>query len=187
MTARPTYSVVIGDLRRELPLFEVAPGVSIAVFNMLGDTLVIKAAAAALADRLVRKMGDVIVTAEAKSIPLAHELSGLLGLPYIVLRKTYRSYMGDALSVQTNSITTGSTQHLFLDEKDRQLLKGAYVILIDDVISTGSTLKGMRDIVEQAQAEVSAVAAVFTEGDQDWSDVIALDNLPVFTAPPNEE
>ena len=180
MSTRPVYSVTVAGIDRDLPLFEVAPGVEIAIFNMLGDTLVTKAASAALAEQLEAKPGDVIVTAEAKAIPLAYELSALMGLPYVVLRKTYKPYMGDAVKATTKSITTGSEQTLFLDEKDRLLVDGNYVILVDDVVSTGSTLNAMKSVVTEARGKISAVAAVFTEGDQDWSEVVALGNLPVF-------
>ena len=180
MSQRPVYVVEIAGITRELPLFEVAPGVEIAIFNMLGDTMIVKGASAALAEKLRDKPGDVIVTAEAKSIPLAYELSALMGLPYVVLRKSYKSYMGEAISTTTNSITTGREQTLYLDEKDKLQIDGNYVILVDDVVSTGSTLEGMKEIVNQAGGKISAVAAVFTEGEKDWSEVVALANLPVF-------
>lgn len=182
MAEREIYTTQIAGLTRHLPLFEVAPGVRIAIFNMLGDTYVIKAAAAALGEALQNSQADVLITAEAKSIPLAYELSALLGIPFVVLRKTYKSYMGDAIKAETNSITTGDTQTLFLDEKDLPQVRGNYCLLLDDVISTGSTLKGMRQVVAAAGGHISQVAAVFTEGDADWSDVIALGNLPVFVS-----
>ncbi|MCB8944315.1 MAG: adenine phosphoribosyltransferase [Ardenticatenaceae bacterium] len=181
MTQRPTYKVEVAGLTRYFPLFEVAPGVRIAIFNMLGDTEIVKAAAPALADKLQGKPGDVIVTAEAKSIPLAYELSVITRLPYVVLRKSYKSYMGRVLKAETTSITTGQVQTLHLDEKDRALVEGKNVILVDDVISTGSTLEGMKNVMAQAKAKVVAITAVFTEGDFDWSHIIALGNLPVFT------
>ena len=181
MTERETYTIEIAGITRHLPLFEVAPGVRIAIFNMLGDTIVVKATAAALAELLKDAPADVLVTAEAKGIPLIYEMSALMGLPYIVLRKTYKSYMGDVIKAETVSITTGKPQTLYLDEKDRALIKGKKVVLVDDVISTGSTLKGMENVVVQAGGEIVRIAAVFTEGDADWSHVIALENLPVFT------
>ena len=179
MSERDTYSVEVAGLSRDFPLFEVAPGVRIAIFNMLGDTYVVKAAAA-LAERLRNTPADVLVTAEAKSMPLIYEMSALMGLPYVVLRKSYKSYMGDAISAQTVSITTGKNQTLYMDEKDRALVGGQQVIIVDDVVSTGSTLQGMLNVVDAADGTVSQIAAVFTEGDADWSHVIALGNLPVF-------
>ncbi|MCB8982422.1 MAG: adenine phosphoribosyltransferase [Ardenticatenaceae bacterium] len=181
MSQRETYMVQIAGIVRHLPLFEVAPGVRIAIFNMLGDTNVVKAAAAALAERLKNTEAQVLVTAEAKSIPLIYEMSALMGLPYVVLRKSYKSYMGNALEAETISITTGKPQHLYMDEKDQALVTNKQVILVDDVVSTGSTLEGMEMLCQQANATVSRVAAVFTEGDTDWSHIVALGNLPVFT------
>jgi adenine/guanine phosphoribosyltransferase-like PRPP-binding protein len=177
---RAFYTVEVAGLIRHFPLFEVAPGVKIAIFNMLGDTFVVKAAAAALAEKLKTIPADVLVTAEAKSIPLIYEMSALMGLPYIVLRKAYKTYMGDAISAETVSITTGRKQTLFLDEKDQLLIRGQRVIIIDDVVSTGSTLEGMKKVVTAADGHVQQIAAVFTEGERDWSEVVALGNLPVF-------
>ena len=180
MSERDTYTVEVAGLTRHLPLFEVAPGVRIAIFNMLGDTHVVKAAAAVLSEKLGSAQGSVLVTAEAKSMPLVYEMSALMGLPYVVLRKNYKSYMGNAIKATTTSITTGSEQTLYLDEKDLHLVRDAQVILLDDVISTGSTLEGMKEVVTAAGGSVTETAAVFTEGDKDWSDIIALGNLPVF-------
>ena len=180
MTQRDSYTVEVAGLLRRFPLFEVAPGVRIAVFNMLGDTYVVKASAAALAERLRDIPADVLLTAEAKSIPLIYEMSALMGLPYVVLRKAYKSYMGEAISAETVSITTGAPQTLFLDEKDRAFIAGKRVIVIDDVISTGSTLNGMEKLVLKAGGHAAQIAAIFTEGDDDWSRVVALGNLPVF-------
>jgi adenine phosphoribosyltransferase len=177
---RQTHTVEIAGLERKLPLFEVASGVRIAVFNMLGDTEFVQACARALAEKLSQVSYDVLVTAEAKSIPLAHALSVEMHKPYVVLRKAYKPYMGVALMEETLSITTGRPQVLYLDEKDHTLLSGKRVVLLDDVISTGSTLKGMLQIMERAGAEVVGSAAVFTEGPGDWSHVIALGNLPLF-------
>ena len=180
MTPRDSYTVEIAGLVRQFPLFEVAPGVRIAVFNMLGDTYVVKASAAALAERLKDIPADVLLTAEAKSIPLIYEMSALMGLPYVVLRKSYKSYMGDVISAETVSITTGAPQTLYLDEKDRDFIRGKRVIVVDDVISTGSTLHGMEKLVLKAGGQVAQIAAIFTEGDDDWSRVVALANLPIF-------
>lgn len=177
---RETYTVEIAGLTRHLPLFEVVSGVRIAIFNMLGDTYVVKAAAAALAEKLKATPAQVLVTAEAKSIPLIYEMSALMGLPYVVLRKSYKSYMGDAVSAETHSITTGKPQTLYLDEKDKDFVAGKQIILVDDVVSTGSTLEGMQSVIDKAKGQVTAVAAIFTEGDADWSHVVALGNLPVF-------
>ena len=178
---RETYPVEVAGLRRELPLFEVAPGLRIAVLNILGDTELVQACAKALAERLAGVDYDLLVTAEAKSIPLAHALSVATGKKYIVLRKILKLYMGEVVKAETLSITTGKPQTLFLDEKDRSLARGKRVVLLDDVVSTGSTLEGMRKVVGLAGAEVAAEAAVFTEGDPgQWKQIVALGHLPLF-------
>ena len=183
MTDRETHAVDVAGVTRDLPLFEVAPGVRIAILNILGDTELVRAAAGALAERIGPLQPDVLVTAETKSIPLVHELSARLDRPYVVLRKEYRPYMGDALQVETHSITTGRPQTLYLDEKDRDLLRGKRVVVVDDVISTGSTLEAMRKVVEEAGGDAVAEAAIFTEGDKaKWDDIIAVGHLPVFTS-----
>ena len=181
MTQREVYPIEINGIRRELPLFEVAPGLKIAVLNILGDVPLVQACSEALADKLDPDIYDVLVTAEAKSIPLIHVLAGITQKPYVVLRKSYKPYMGVALSAETVSITTGKPQMLYLDEKDHALIKGKNVILLDDVISTGSTHSGMRQVVEKAGATVSGEAAIFTEGEPgDWKNIIALGHLPLF-------
>jgi adenine phosphoribosyltransferase len=179
--ARDVYAVEIDGLKREFPLFEVAPGVRIAIFNMLGDTEVVQVASRALAQRLPAR-AQVLLTPEVKSIPLAYQLSVDTGLPYVVARKTRKVYMGDAVCEDVLSITTGAKQTLWLDEKDLTLLRGQQVVIVDDVISTGSTLEGLRRLVQSAGGEVAAEAAVFTEGNDSgkWEGIIALGNLPVF-------
>jgi adenine phosphoribosyltransferase len=179
---RDTYPVEIAGLHRDLPLFEVAPGMRIAVLNILGDTELVQACATALAEKLSELEYDVLVTAEAKSIPLAHALSVETQKPYIVLRKSYKPYMGVALSAETLSITTGQPQTLYLDEKDHEFMRGKRVVVVDDVISTGSTLQGMRLLMEKAGAEVILEVAILTEGERaQWRHILALGHLPIFT------
>lgn len=181
MPTPETYPVEIAGIKRELRLFQVAPGLRIAILNILGDTELVQAAAKALALKLESVEYDVIVTAEAKSIPLAYALSVETKKPYIVLRKSYKSYMGDAIQTDTLSITTGKPQTLILDAKDRDLVTGKKVIVVDDVISTGSTLQGIRAIMEKAEASVAAEAAIMTEGAEgDWANIVALGHLPLF-------
>jgi adenine phosphoribosyltransferase len=180
--SRETYSVEIAGVKRNLPLFEVKPGLKIAVLNILGDTELVEAAASALTERLAATAYDLLVTAEAKSIPLIHALAVRTRKPYVVLRKSYKPYMGETVQAETLSITTGAPQTLHLDEKDRELVQGKRVVLVDDVISTGSTLQGMRLVLGKAGAQVVAEAAIFTEGERaQWQNIIALGHLPVFT------
>lgn len=180
--SRTTYPIEIAGQYRELPLFEVQPGLSIAVLNILGDTALVEACATALAEKLATVDYDILVTAEAKSIPLAFALSARVNKPYVVLRKVYKPYMGEVIQAETISITTGKPQTLYLDEKDRELLAGKRVVILDDVISTGSTLQGMRRLIEKVDARVAAETAILTEGEQArWDHIIALGHLPLFT------
>jgi adenine phosphoribosyltransferase len=176
------YPVEIAGLKRDLRLFEIKPGLKIAILNILGDTEFVQACARELSEKLKGTDYDVLVTAEAKSIPLAHALSVETKKPYVVLRKSYKPYMGAALQAETLSITTGQPQILILDEKDVEMMRGKKVVILDDVISTGSTLQGMRMILSKAGSFVVAEAAIFTEGDRaQWANIISLGHLPLFT------
>lgn len=182
MAKRETFTVRIEGVTRELPLFAVSPQLRIAVFNLLGDTEIITAAARGLAKKLAHIDADVLVTAETKSIPLVYHLALEMNKPWVVLRKDHKPYMGQVLSAETLSITTGRPQTLYLDEKDQALLRNKRVILVDDVISTGSTLQGMRLLMDKVGAAVVAEAAIFTEGERaQWGHIIALGHLPLFT------
>lgn len=176
------YPINIAGCQRDLRLFEVKPGLKIAILNILGDVELVEACGEALAKKLQAIPYQVIVTAEAKSIPIAHALARVSGKPYVILRKEYKPYMGKAVQSETLSITTGKPQNLFLDEKDIALIKGSQVLILDDVISTGSTLQGMRLIIEKAGGHVIQEAAILTEGDRaKWENIIALGHLPLFT------
>src|SRR5690242_20616873 len=133
-----TYPVEIAGLKRDLRLFEIKPGLKIAILNILGDTELVQACATELAQKLKDREYDLLVTAEAKSIPLVHALSVETKKPYVVLRKSYKPYMGDAIKAETLSITTGQPQTLILDEKDIDSVRGRNVVTVDDVVSTGS-------------------------------------------------
>jgi adenine phosphoribosyltransferase len=166
MTKRDVYSINIAGLKRDLRLFEIKPGLRIAILNILGDTELVEACAKELSKKLKDVQYDILVTAEAKSIPLAHALSVKTKKPYIILRKTYKPYMGDAIRAETLSITTGQPQ----------------ILILDDVISTGSTLQGMRMILDKVNANVVAEASILTEGERaQWTHIISLGHLPLFT------
>lgn len=182
MSARETYDIEIAGIKRSLRLFEIKPGLKIAILNILGDTDLVQACAKALNKKLKDVKFDLLVTAEAKSIPLAYALSVESKKPYIILRKSYKPYMGAALIAETFSITTGDPQTLIMDEKDQAEVKGKLAVILDDVISTGSTLQGMRMIMEKAGAKIVAEAAILTEGERaKWENIISLGHLPLFT------
>ena len=182
MPKREVHSIEIAGIKRELPLFEIKPGLRIAILNILGDTELVQACARELSIKLKDVAYDILVTAEAKSIPLAYALSVETKKPYIILRKLYKPYMGDVIQAETLSITTGQPQVLILDEKDREAVQGKKVVILDDVISTGSTLQGMRMILDKAGASVAGEAAILTEGDRaQWMHIHSLGHLPMFT------
>ena len=182
MSKREVHSIEIAGIKRELPLFEIKPGLRIAILNILGDTELVQACARELSKKLKDVDYDILVTAEAKSIPLAYALSVETKKPYIILRKLYKPYMGDVIQAETLSITTGQPQVLILDEKDREAITGKKVVILDDVISTGSTLQGMRMILDKAGASVAGEAAILTVGDRaQWMHIHSLGHLPMFT------
>ena len=168
----------IAGVHRELPVVQVGPDIAVALFNMLGDTDVVEAAALALAKQLPADV-DTLVTPEVKAVPLAHALSRVSGKPYVVARKTEKPYMISPVTRTVISITTGKPQLLVLDGTDIPLIKGKKVAIVDDVVSTGSTLKGLSELMEEVGGTVAAVLAVFTEGST-REDVIALGHLPLF-------
>lgn len=173
-----THRVQVGSVTRDLPIVPVAPNVSVALFNMLGDTEVTEAAGKALA-RLIPEGVSVLVTPEVKALSLAHVISRESGIPYIVIRKTQKPYMVDPIAREVVSITTGKPQLLVLDGFDVPKIRGQQVAIVDDVVSSGGTLHSLRQIIEEVGGEVAAVLAVFTEGDE-RSDVTALGHLPLF-------
>ena len=175
-----TYTLNIAGLKRELPIIKLSYDLSIASFVILGDTEIVKKTAPMIAKKLPEV--DFVVTAEAKGIPLAYEISKILNLDeYIVARKSVKAYMEEPIEVEVNSITTTNSQKLYLNNQDANKIKGKRVALIDDVISTGQSLKALERLVEKAGANVVAKAAILAEGDaKDRKDIIFLEALPTF-------
>ncbi|PHH99098.1 phosphoribosyltransferase family protein [Fusobacterium polymorphum] len=175
-----TYTLHVAGLTRELPIIKLSYDLSIASFVILGDTEIVKKTAPMIAKKLPEV--DFVVTAEAKGIPLAYEISKILNLnEYIVARKSIKAYMEEPIEVEVNSITTTNSQKLYLNNQDANKIKGKKVALIDDVISTGQSLKALERLVEKAGANVVAKAAILAEGDaKDRKDIIFLEALPTF-------
>ena len=175
-----TYTLHVAGLTRELPIIKLSYDLSIASFVILGDTEIVKKTAPMIAKKLPEV--DFVVTAEAKGIPLAYEISKILNLnEYIVARKSIKAYMEEPIEVEVNSITTTNSQKLYLNNQDARKIKGKRVALIDDVISTGQSLKALERLVEKAGANVVAKAAILAEGDaKDRKDIIFLEALPTF-------
>lgn len=174
-----TYKMTIAGLERELPLCPLNDKLDIAAFVMFSDVEITVASA----EELLKKCPefDVILTAESKGIPLGYEMARQSGKPYVVARKSVKLYMSNPVAVTVKSITTESEQTLYLSAEKAEMIKGKNVLLVDDVISTGESLKAMEQLVESAGGKISAKAAVLAEGDAaDREDIIFLEKLPLF-------
>ena len=175
-----TYKMNIAGLERELPLCPVSDNLDIAAFIIFGDVELTVKCAEALIPLLPEH--DIMLTAEAKSIPLIHELAKQQGEnEYIIARKGEKVYMPSPIGVNVRSITTQRVQTLYLGADDAEKMNGKRVLIIDDVISTGESLKALEALVSKAGGKTVGRAAVLAEGDAaDRNDIIFLEKLPVF-------
>ncbi len=174
------YSIEVAGVKRELPVIQISDELSIASFVILGDTEIVCASAAEIVKRLPEV--DVLVTAEAKGIPLVFEISRLFKMKkYIVARKSIKPYMNNPMVHEVVSITTQKKQLLVLEEQDALEIKGKRVAIIDDVISTGESLSAIERLVEAAGGKIAAKAAILAEGNAALrDDIIFLEALPIF-------
>jgi len=177
-----TYPIDIAGVHRELPICPLNENLSIAAFVIFGDPELTTAAANALLERAPEY--DYIITAEAKGIPLAHEMARLAGnQKYFVARKKSKAYMTGVFEVKVRSITTAGEQSLFLDKAEAELIRGSRILIADDVISTGESLRAVEELVEAAGGNIVGKLAILAEGDaQVRDDIIYLEKLPLFTA-----
>lgn len=176
------HTMTIAGLQRDLPICRVSDELYIGAFVIFGDVELTCACAKALLDRAPEY--DYMITAEAKGIPLIHEMARQSGQnKYFLARKGPKLYMRDILDVAVHSITTAKEQHLYLDGADAALMKGKKILVVDDVISTGESLTAIEKLVEAAGGIVAGRMAILAEGDaQARDDIIYLEKLPVFNA-----
>lgn len=173
------YTMKIAGLERNLEKFPVSDSLDIAAFIIFGDTELTIEGSKELLARVPEF--DVILTPEAKSIPIAYEMARQSGKPYIVARKGVKVYMRNPLEVSVTSITTQKEQRLFLGETEVNMIKGKRVLIVDDVISTGESLAAVRELISRAGAIEAASCAFLAEGDAaDRKDIIFLEKLPLF-------
>ena len=174
------YKMNIAGLTRYLPICPVNEKLSIAGFVIFGDQELTVACARDLLKKAPEY--DLIITAESKGIPLAHEMARQTGAPkYFLARKGPKLYMTGVFESSVKSITTAKEQKLYLDTADAELMKGKKILLVDDVISTGESLTALEALVEKAGGIIAGRMAVLAEGDaQDREDLIYLEKLPLF-------
>ena len=176
------YRMKVAGLERDLPICPVNDKLYIAGFVIFGDQELTVACAAELLKKAPEY--DYIITAEAKGIPLAHEMARQAGdKKYILARKGPKLYMRDIFSVTVNSITTAKEQKLYLDGADAALMAGKRILIVDDVISTGESLKALEALVEKAGGTICGRMAILAEGDAiNREDLVYLEELPLFNA-----
>lgn len=173
------YKMKIAGMERDLPICEVNEHLDIAGFVIFGDAPL----TVACAEELLKKCPDFdyIISPEAKAIPLAHEMSRQSGKKYFVLRKGAKLYMKEPVSVHVRSITTDNVQTLYIDALEGEQIRGKRVIILDDVISTGESLKASEELVNKFGGKIVAKVAILAEGDAaDRDDIIFLEKLPLF-------
>ena len=177
-----TYELEVAGLKRDLELFPVSDDLMIAAFIIFGDVeLTVKCAA-----ELIKKAPehDILVTAEAKSISLIHEMARQMGHnDYVVARKGPKVYMKNLLKVTVKSITTDHEQILCIGEREKKMMEGKRVLIVDDVISTGESLEAIEELVKAAGGNIVGKMAVLAEGDAiDREDITVLAPLPLFNS-----
>ena len=179
-----TYSMTVAGLQRELPICKVADDLYIGAFICFGDAELTVACARDLLKLVENEEYDYLFTAEAKSIPLIHEMARQSGAKkYFIARKGPKAYMPDPIHVEDRSITTAGVQKLYLGRDDADMIRGKRIVLMDDVISTGGSLHAMEELVKLAGGIVVDRIAVLAEGDaQQRKDIKYLAPLPVFNA-----
>ena len=179
---KKSYPLKVAGIERNLPLCPLNEKISIGAFVIFGDVELTCACAKELIK--IAPEHDVMITSESKGIPLIYEMARQMGVnKYVVARKMQKLYMSDVFSVEVNSITTAKTQTLYLDGEDAEYMRGKRVLIVDDVISTGESLRAIEELVNHAGGNVVGKLAILAEGDaKDRKDIKYLEVLPLFNA-----
>ena len=177
-----TYEIKVAGLTRQLPVFQLSDELAIAAFVIFGDVELTCECAKELVK--IAPEHDIMITAEAKSIPLIHEMARQMGVnQYIIARKGVKVYMKNPVKVEVHSITTTKKQELYIDQHDKDLMKGKRVLIIDDAISTGESLRAVEKLVKLAGGNIVGRMAILAEGDAKLRDDIQyLEELPLLNA-----
>ena len=183
--AQKYYRMNIAGLDRDLPLCPISDSLMIGAFVIFGDTELTTACAEELLRRAPEH--DYMISAEAKGIPLVHEMARLEGnKKYFLARKAPKLYMTGVFEASVRSITTAKEQKLYLDTADAEIMRGKRILIVDDVISTGESLKAIENLVEKAGGIICGKMTVLAEGDaQERDDLIYLEKLPLFDSEGN--
>lgn len=178
--AKTHYKMNIAGLDRELPICPISDTLQIGAFVIFGDPELTTACAEKLLERAPEY--DYLITAEAKGIPLVHEMARLAGnQKYFLARKAAKLYMSGVFEVTVNSITTAKEQKLYLDKADAELMRGKRILIVDDVISTGESLLAIEKLVTAAGGSICGRMAILAEGEAtEREDLIYLERLPLF-------
>ena len=176
------YRMKVAGLERDLPICRVTDDLYIGAFVIFGDVELTEACARELLKRAPEH--DIMITAESKGIPLVYEMARQSGENrYLLARKAPKLYMRNVFTVKVNSITTAKEQILCIDGEDAEFMKGRRVLIVDDVISTGESLKALEQLVTKAGGNIVGRMAILAEGEaQSREDLIYLEKLPVFNA-----
>ena len=179
------YHMTIAGCERDLPICPLNDKLSIGAFVIFGDCELTQACAAELLQKA--PAFDYLITAESKGIPLAYEMARQCGAQkWLLARKGAKLYMRDVFSVEVRSITTDHVQKLYLDGEDARLMQGKKILIVDDVISTGESLRALEELVVKAGGEICGRMAILAEGDaQEREDIIYLEKLPLFDSEGN--
>ncbi len=181
------YEIKVAGLTRKLPICPVNEGLSIAAFVIFGDVELTVACARDLLQ--IAPEHDVLITAESKGIPLVYEMARQHGENrYLIARKAPKLYMRNVFSTEVTSITTVNRQMLFIDQNDADYMRGKRVLIVDDVISTGESLKAVEKLVGEAGGQVIGKMAILAEGPaKDRTDILFLERLPLFNPDGSEK
>lgn len=174
------YTIDVAGVKRDLPLCRLTDDLYIGAFVIFGDVELTEVSARELLAKAPEF--DIMVTAESKGIPLAHEMARQSGKnTYILARKAPKLYMKNVIKTEVKSITTAKVQTLYIDQTDVDKMKGKRVLIVDDVISTGESLHALEALVEKSGGEIVGRMAILAEGDAiDRPDITYVQKLPLF-------
>ena len=174
------YKMKVAGVERDLPLCPISDTLNIGAFVLFGDVELTERCAEELCKRAPEH--DVMITAESKGIPLIHAMARIMGENrYVLARKSVKLYMKDVIKCVTKSITTAAVQTLYLDGEDAKRMKGKRILIVDDVISTGESLRAIEELIHSAGGNIVGRMTILAEGDAtERDDIIYLEKLPLF-------